>query len=122
MTSEARLEIRLIEPELPRFLQRIRPQSARAEFADDGAVLALVEVFELEQILGDDHVAFHPDHLGDPGGAAAAVAQALFKFEYLDETEDGTIIGEFRPSGLRPYTLEKARQFGFDQAYLEACL
>ena len=36
--------------------------------------------------------------------------------------KDGKIIGEFRPSGLRPYTLEKARQFGFDQAYLEACL
>ena len=50
------------------------------------------------------------------------VTQELFKFEYLDETEDGKIIGEFRPSGLRPYTLEKARQFGFDQAYLEACL
>ena len=39
-----------------------------------------------------------------------------------DEGEDGRIIGEFRSSGLRPYTLEKARQFGFDQAYLEACL
>ena len=50
------------------------------------------------------------------------VTQELFKFEYLDETEDGKIIGEFRPSGLRPYTLEKARQFGFDQAYLDACL
>ena len=50
------------------------------------------------------------------------VTQSLFKFEYLDESEDGKIIGEFRPSGLRPYTLEKARQFGFDQAYLEACL
>ena len=50
------------------------------------------------------------------------VTQELFKFEYLDESDDGTIIGEFRPSGLRPYTLEKARQFGFDQAYLEACL
>jgi pilus assembly protein CpaF len=50
------------------------------------------------------------------------VTQELFKFEYLDETEEGKIIGEFRPSGLRPYTLEKARQFGFDQAYLEACL
>ena len=50
------------------------------------------------------------------------VTQELFKFEYLDETEDGKIIGEFRPSGLRPYTLEKARQFGFDQAFLEACL
>jgi pilus assembly protein CpaF len=50
------------------------------------------------------------------------VTQELFKFEYLDENEDGKIIGEFRPSGLRPYTLEKARQFGFDQAYLDACL
>ncbi len=50
------------------------------------------------------------------------VTQELFKFEYLDEGDDGKIIGEFRPSGLRPYTLEKARQFGFDQAYLEACL
>jgi pilus assembly protein CpaF len=50
------------------------------------------------------------------------VTQELFAFEYLDESEDGKIIGEFRASGLRPYTLEKARQFGFDQAYLEACL
>ncbi|WP_390549950.1 CpaF family protein [Qipengyuania sp. MTN3-11] len=50
------------------------------------------------------------------------VTQELFKFEYLDESEDGKILGEFRSSGLRPYTLEKARQFGFDQAYLEACL
>jgi pilus assembly protein CpaF len=50
------------------------------------------------------------------------VTQELFAFEYLDESDDGKIIGEFRPSGLRPYTLEKARQYGFDQAYLEACL
>ncbi|MEL6528603.1 MAG: CpaF family protein [Pseudomonadota bacterium] len=50
------------------------------------------------------------------------VTQNLFKFEYLDESEDGKIIGEFRASGLRPYTLEKARQYGFDQAFLEACL
>eukprot|EP00913_Durusdinium_trenchii_P015350 g14411.t1 len=50
------------------------------------------------------------------------VTQELFKFEYLDESEEGKILGEFRSSGLRPYTLEKARQYGFDQAYLEACL
>ena len=50
------------------------------------------------------------------------VTQELFKFEYLDESADGKIIGEYRAMGLRPYTLEKARQFGFDQAYLEACL
>jgi pilus assembly protein CpaF len=50
------------------------------------------------------------------------VTQELFKFEYLDESEDGKILGEYHSQGLRPYTLEKARQFGFDQAYLEACL
>src|SRR5690349_23388681 len=50
------------------------------------------------------------------------VTQELFRFEYLDETPDGKIIGEYRSMGLRPYTLEKAKQFGFDQPYLEACL
>ncbi|MDT0575027.1 CpaF family protein [Croceicoccus sp. F390] len=50
------------------------------------------------------------------------VTQELFRFDYLDEGADGKIMGEYRSSGLRPYTLEKARQFGFDQAYLQACL
>ena len=50
------------------------------------------------------------------------VTQELFKFEYLDESSDGRIVGEFRSMGLRPYTLDKAKQFGFDQPYLEACL
>ncbi len=50
------------------------------------------------------------------------VTQELFKFEYLDETADGKIIGEYRSMGLRPYTLEKAKQYGFDQPYLESCL
>jgi pilus assembly protein CpaF len=50
------------------------------------------------------------------------VTQELFKFEYLDESADGKIVGEYRSMGLRPYTLDKAKQFGFDQAFLEACL
>ena len=50
------------------------------------------------------------------------VTQELFKFEYLDESSDGKIIGEYRSMGLRPYTLEKAKQFGFDQPFLESCL
>ncbi|MBA3576797.1 MAG: CpaF family protein [Sphingomonas sp.] len=50
------------------------------------------------------------------------VTQELFKFEYLDESADGRIVGEYRSMGLRPYSLEKAKQFGFDQPYLEACL
>jgi pilus assembly protein CpaF len=50
------------------------------------------------------------------------VTQELFKFVYMDETPDGKIIGEYQSMGLRPYTLEKAKQYGFDQPYLEACL
>ncbi|HET7576429.1 MAG TPA: CpaF family protein [Sphingomicrobium sp.] len=50
------------------------------------------------------------------------VTQELFKFEYLDETPDGKILGEYRSMGLRPYSLDKAKQYGFDQPYLEACL
>jgi pilus assembly protein CpaF len=50
------------------------------------------------------------------------VTQELFKFEYHDEDDSGRIVGEYRSMGLRPYTLDKARQFGFDQPFLEACL
>ncbi|MEP6786153.1 MAG: CpaF family protein, partial [Sphingomonadales bacterium] len=50
------------------------------------------------------------------------VTQQLFKFEYLEETADGKIVGEYRAMGLRPYTLEKAKQYGFDQPFLDACL
>jgi pilus assembly protein CpaF len=50
------------------------------------------------------------------------VTQELFKFEYQDEGDDGKIRGNFRSSGLRPNTLDKARQFGFEKAFLEACL
>jgi pilus assembly protein CpaF len=50
------------------------------------------------------------------------VTQELFKFEYLSEDGDGKIVGEYRAMGLRPYSLEKARAFGFDQPLLEACL
>jgi len=50
------------------------------------------------------------------------VTQELFKYQYLDEDADGKIIGEYQSAGLRPYTLDKARQYGFDQPLLEACL
>ncbi len=50
------------------------------------------------------------------------VTQDLFKFEYHDEDAEGKIIGDWASSSVRPYTLEKARQYGFDQPFLEACL
>ena len=50
------------------------------------------------------------------------VTQELFKFEYTGEDDDGKIVGEYRSMGLRPYTLDKAKAFGFEQPCLEACL
>jgi len=50
------------------------------------------------------------------------VTQELFRFDYQDEGADGMIQGAYQTAGLRPYTLDKARQFGFDHALLEACL
>ena len=40
----------------------------------------------------------------------------------LNEMDAKKIIGEWVSGSVRPYTLEKARQYGFDQPYLECCL
>ena len=48
----------------------------------------LVEILELEQLLGDDDVAFHADHLGDVGGAARTVAEALDLDDEVDRIRD----------------------------------
>ena len=50
------------------------------------------------------------------------VTQELFKFEYGGEDEDGKIIGEYRSMGLRPYTLDKAKAYGFEKPCLDSCL
>jgi len=49
------------------------------------------------------------------------VTQDLFKFSYHEEASDGQIKGNFTSSGFKPYTIEKARQFGFEKPYQEAC-
>ncbi|MEE4349276.1 MAG: CpaF family protein [Pacificimonas sp.] len=50
------------------------------------------------------------------------ITQELFKFQYLDEDDDGKIIGEYQSCGLRPHALEKAKGFGFEKPLLESCL
>ncbi len=50
------------------------------------------------------------------------ITQELFKFEYDDEGSDGKIMGDFRAMGLRPFTVDKIRQFGYDKPYVEACV
>ena len=85
---QAGFQIGLVEAELPGLVERIGPQAHRAIFADDLAVGALVEIFELEQFLRDDHRAFHADHLGDVGDAARTVAQALDLDDQIDRVGD----------------------------------
>ena len=50
------------------------------------------------------------------------LTQELFRFEYDDDDANGKIVGRFVTSGLRPKSHEKARQFGFGDALLEACV
>ena len=48
------------------------------------------------------------------------VTQELFTFKYLDEGEDGEIVGEFAGLGVRPHMSEKARHFGLQEKLLSA--
>jgi pilus assembly protein CpaF len=50
------------------------------------------------------------------------VLQDLFTFEYQDESTEGQIIGEFKSAGLRPHTIKKVREFGFERRYAEMSL
>jgi len=40
--------------------------------------------------------------------------QDLFVFKRVDTGEDGTVIGEFRATGLRPKCLEEMTRMGFN--------
>jgi pilus assembly protein CpaF len=46
--------------------------------------------------------------------------QDLFTFEFTGETDDGKIIGEHKPTGLRPAFWDKARYFGLESRLARA--
>jgi len=48
------------------------------------------------------------------------VTQELFNFKYIEDTDDGDIIGEFVSLGVRPHLSEKARQFGLQEKLMSA--
>jgi len=48
------------------------------------------------------------------------VLQDLFSFEYEGENRDGTLRGEFRPTGVRPGFLTRLKYFGLDALYAAA--
>lgn len=45
------------------------------------------------------------------------VLQDLFTFEYDGENRDGTLRGDFRPTGVRPGFLPRLKYFGLDELY-----
>jgi hypothetical protein len=67
--------------------------AGRAVPAHDLAVLVLAGDLVDEQVLGDDHVAFQADHLGDVGDAARAVAQAGRLDDDVDRADDHLLDG-----------------------------
>jgi pilus assembly protein CpaF len=46
--------------------------------------------------------------------------QDLFTYEFHGEGGDGRLLGEFKPSGLRPHFAPRAAYFGLDRALLDA--
>lgn len=48
------------------------------------------------------------------------ITQDLFTYEFEGEDENGILIGEFKPSGLRPNFFKQAEYFSLGQALLEA--
>lgn len=69
-SAKASLKERLVETELTRLFERVRPNPARDPFTVNLAIGIFVAVLELEQVLRDDHIAFHADHFGNLRGAA----------------------------------------------------
>ena len=47
------------------------------------------------------------------------VTQDLYHYEYQGEDEHGTLLGEFKSTGLRPHFTERAAYYGLEQALLE---
>lgn len=48
------------------------------------------------------------------------VTQDLFTFEFKGEDGEGRLVGEFKPSGLRPNFVKQAAYFGLESALIEA--
>ncbi|MCG8322157.1 MAG: CpaF family protein, partial [Cytophagales bacterium] len=48
------------------------------------------------------------------------IMQDLFLFSFTGEGQNGELLGEFKPSGIRPHFMQKAAYFGLDKALLEA--
>jgi len=91
------------------------PQKAiRAQIA--GAVNLVIQVSRMRD--GVRRVTHISEIIGLEGDVITM--QDLFTFEYQGENRDGSLIGTFRSTNLRPYFTKRATYFGLDRALLSA--
>ena len=76
--------------------------TGRAVAAEQVAVLVLAEDVVEEDVLGDDGIAFHPEHFGDVGDAARTVAETGGLHDDVDRGDDHLADGAARAASSRP--------------------
>ena len=88
-------------------------EAVRAQIA--GAVNLIVQVSRMRD--GKRRVTHVTEVVGMEG--EVVTTQDLFTFEFTGEAADGTLTGEFRPTGLRPAFATRAAYFGLERSLME---
>ena len=85
-----------------------------------------------EQIAGAVDLIVQISRMRDGGRRCASVTevvgmegdvittQELFLYEFTGEDADGNLLGQFRPTGMRPNFIDKAKYYNLDRALMEA--
>jgi pilus assembly protein CpaF len=88
-------------------------EAVRAQIA--GAVNLIVQVSRMRD--GKRRVTHVTEVVGMEG--EVVTTQDLFTFEFTGEAADGSLTGEFRPTGLRPAFAQRAAYFGLERSLME---
>ncbi len=89
-------------------------EAVRSQIA--GAVNLVVQIARMRD--GVRRVTHVSEVIGMEG--EVVTMQDLFTFEYEGEDTDGKLFGTFKPTGMRPHFLPRAKYFGLDRALMEA--
>jgi pilus assembly protein CpaF len=83
-----------------------------------GAVHMIVQVQRMRD--GIRRVTHITEVIGMEG--EVVTTQDLFTFEYEGENRDGTLVGQFKSSGVRPHFSKRAAYFGLERALQQAMM
>jgi pilus assembly protein CpaF len=83
-----------------------------------GAVHLIVQVQRMRD--GVRRVTHITEVIGMEG--EVVTTQDLFTFEYEGENRDGTLVGQFKSSGVRPHFSKRAAYFGLERALQQAMM